>query len=388
MDVVCVILCFAVIAYVVYAIKYAGDGRAHPQSGSSNAHTRVTRPEAPARRADGVSGPPTRPPQDRVDPALVSIFDDAANLGRSGSHDKALETYESILAKLSLANPPAASPAFVATVHMRVAYCLMDLDRRADAVAKFEQMKPLVRDLNEQGRSDYNFAFRNALANLKKTGAVRAMEQMPAIDARARAERLAMNGSNFAFSGASVVWAKSASFSEVLKRPIAVGTTIRVSFPDQIFEGHLARRLCLWGDEDYLECLFPTDFEAVVRGRYGRCVDVATDGEGLLVMTYTPAEKYCDSEGRKVNDLIGAASTIEVIERPDSALARTTTRSCAHSQVKEIRPDAHHEFLERFYVVCESCKAVVRKSGKCARDACDCSRHGGDYSQAQARGTG
>jgi hypothetical protein len=211
------------------------------------------------------------------------------------------------------------------------------------------------------------------------------MNSLPPIDDRARASNLAMTNANYVFMGAENTWSQSASFSETVARPLADGTIVKASFNDRVFEGRLARCLSLWGDAEYLECPFPKDFSTLVAGVYRRSVDVARDKEGLLVMTYTPA-KILVAAGEKPGDLLEKAK-VEVVDKLENVDITYLEKvsECPHEKTHALRPDPSSSFLERTFTVCDSCGVVISRRGSCARDKCECSRHGEDFSQAKVR---
>ena len=157
-----------------------------------------------------------------------------------------------------------------------------------------------------------------------------------------------------------------------------------MTFKDQIFQGRLAKRLCIWGDEEYLECPFPKNFRELAKGKYRRSLDVGLNKNGCLVLTYAPGEKYIHSSD-KATDLLTDALKVEVIdsfENLDIDYFKTVL-NCTHEKVSALEPDPDYSFLERKFNICDNCKVVVSKEGSCARDACECTKHDQDYSKAK-----
>ncbi|NLI76173.1 MAG: hypothetical protein GX442_06990 [Candidatus Riflebacteria bacterium] len=208
----------------------------------------------------------------------------------------------------------------------------------------------------------------------------RLAESLPPIDERARAANLAMTNANYAFLGGEVAWARSARFSQFFHLDIPTGTILRVTYHEAAFQGRLARRLCLWGDEEYLECPLPKDFATLVAGPLRRAVDVATNVDGQLVMTFTPGGDGVE-RGKTALDRLSLARDLEILaapEPPDGA-AQRAMNDCSHDRREEVHPDPSDAFLERIFTVCRDCGKVLQRRGSCARDGCDCSRHHADF---------
>ena len=103
-----------------------------------------------------------------VDSKLVTQFNQAGQLSRDGEHASSLSAYRSVLAKSSGPKAAHASQKFIATVRMRIGFCLMDLGRYEEARSEFLIMAPLVPSLSTEGRYEYQFAYGNTLGSLGK----------------------------------------------------------------------------------------------------------------------------------------------------------------------------------------------------------------------------
>ncbi len=208
----------------------------------------------------------------------------------------------------------------------------------------------------------------------------RLVDRLPPIDERARQANLAMTNANYVFIGGEVSWARSARFSHFYRMPLQAGTLLRVTFHEGVFTGRLATRLCLWGDEEYLECPLPREFATLVAGPFRRAIDVATNIDGQLVMTFSPGADYV-SRGETSLDRLALARDLEILTAPPAAdpAPQLLMNTCPHAQTEEITPDPTSSFLQRTFTICMACGRVLARRGRCARDACDCSRHGDNF---------
>ncbi len=212
----------------------------------------------------------------------------------------------------------------------------------------------------------------------------RLTETLPPIDERARAANLPMTNANYAFlgEGEEVAWARSARFSQFLHLDIPTGTLLRVTFHEAAFEGRLARRLCLWGDEEYLECPHPRDFAALVAGPLRRAIDAAANVDGQLVMTFTPGGDGVE-RGKTALDRLSLARDLEILASPGrlDAAPQRAMNDCPHDRREEVHADPADAFLKRVFTVCRDCGKVLQRRGSCRRRDCDCSRHHADFTR-------
>ena len=101
-----------------------------------------------------------------MDERLVELFNRAAAAGRDGDPEQSLALYREAIARATGPDPLAASGDFIATVHMRAAFCLMDLVRYDDALAELDQAARLIDELDTDGQYEYFFARGNTLGQL------------------------------------------------------------------------------------------------------------------------------------------------------------------------------------------------------------------------------
>lgn len=205
------------------------------------------------------------------------------------------------------------------------------------------------------------------------------LKTIPPIDQRAK--DLPMSNANFVFIGSVQSWGKSALFSSYLNIPFKEGIFIKVIFSDQIFEGYLRKRLCCWGDEEYLERAYSEKYFNLIQAKYKKSLDVDFDQNNKLVMTYTPIEKYVNNSDPIKDILLKDALKIEIINSFENIGEEyfRKTQNCKHLETFNIKPDSDHSFLCRSYKFCKDCFRVILKNGSCARDACDCSKHDKKY---------
>lgn len=161
---------------------------------------------------------------------------------------------------------------------------------------------------------------------------------------------------------------------------LPAGTILRVTYHEGVFCGRLATRLCLWGDEEYLECPLPRDFASLVAGPFRRAIDVATNVDGQLVMTFTPGADYV-CHGETSLDRLALARDLEILTAwpASDPTPQRAMNECSHRQTAAVTPDLSTSFLERTFTVCVACGRVLARRGRCARDACDCRRHDADF---------
>lgn len=128
-------------------------------------------------------------PEDQLNLSVSSIFvnrfDEATNLERNGNHAEALEKYQAIFRDEDGGKSERVITAeFYATVEMRKAYCLMDLQKYQEAKAIFEELDDFFAgQLNTLRLYDFYFSYGNTLGNL---GLLKEME-----DKMARAMNIA-----------------------------------------------------------------------------------------------------------------------------------------------------------------------------------------------------
>ncbi len=111
-------------------------------------------------------------PEDQLNLSVSSIFvnrfDEATNLQSNGNHEEALEKYQAIFRDEDGGKSERVITAeFYATVEMRKAYCLMDLQKYQEAKAIFEELDDFFAgQLDMIGLYDFYFAYGNTLGNL------------------------------------------------------------------------------------------------------------------------------------------------------------------------------------------------------------------------------
>lgn len=89
---------------------------------------------------------------------FLTAFNHASSVASEGRAREAHELYQALLGEC---------PAELAPIlAMRVAYCLMDLGRFAEALERFDSMAPRVSKLEARERFDYQFSRANSLGNL------------------------------------------------------------------------------------------------------------------------------------------------------------------------------------------------------------------------------
>jgi hypothetical protein len=103
-----------------------------------------------------------------VDANLVKHFNIAAQLGHDGEHGASLSAYRTVVARANEPGGPRSSPAFIATVRMRIGFCLMDLGQYEEARQEFADMARLVGALPHASRFEYHFAYGNTLGMLHR----------------------------------------------------------------------------------------------------------------------------------------------------------------------------------------------------------------------------
>ncbi|MFL5320405.1 MAG: hypothetical protein ACJ790_12165 [Myxococcaceae bacterium] len=101
-----------------------------------------------------------------IDPTLVQEFNVAAVLGRMGEHEKSLSAYRELLSHVTEPHGLTASPHFIAVARLRVGFCLMDLERYAEAEVEFASVMPLVSFMPIEDRYELYFAYGNTLGRL------------------------------------------------------------------------------------------------------------------------------------------------------------------------------------------------------------------------------
>lgn len=116
-----------------------------------------------------------------VSPTLVTRFNQAAAFARAGDHQAAIDDYARLLTDaLPEGERYEATPQFVATIELRRAWCLMDLERYRDARAVLEgpRLIELLAGLEHEERYEYFFSYGNVLGNLEQYDAMSdAMDQ-------------------------------------------------------------------------------------------------------------------------------------------------------------------------------------------------------------------
>jgi tetratricopeptide (TPR) repeat protein len=104
---------------------------------------------------------------DEIDDGLIDLFDQGAEAGREGDHERSLELYREVIARATAGTDPAPSTAeFLATARMRAAFCLMDLERYEEARAELEQARLLEAALDSEGRFELYRALGNTFGQL------------------------------------------------------------------------------------------------------------------------------------------------------------------------------------------------------------------------------
>ncbi len=106
---------------------------------------------------------PSSDPAPPVDPTLVSLFNRAASHARAGDHDTALAAYRQVL-EMQRTRALAATPRFLATIHLHACYALMDLQRYAEAEAELLLVE--LSDFKGPMLYEYYFTLGNLLGAL------------------------------------------------------------------------------------------------------------------------------------------------------------------------------------------------------------------------------
>lgn len=104
-----------------------------------------------------------------VSPTLVKRFNQAAAFAREGEQVSAIAAYTRLLGEpLPEGECYEATPAFVATIEMRRAWCFMDLERHEEARAVLEgsRLCELLGSLAHDDRYEYFFSYGNVLGHL------------------------------------------------------------------------------------------------------------------------------------------------------------------------------------------------------------------------------
>ena len=102
----------------------------------------------------------------------IEMFNEAADLARSGKQKNALEIYEKISkTKAGIANKDLTSGDFFGVVELRKAFCLMDIDRYVEArkVLESEKMQGFLSKFEHETMFEYFFCCGNTLGNLGET---------------------------------------------------------------------------------------------------------------------------------------------------------------------------------------------------------------------------
>jgi hypothetical protein len=103
---------------------------------------------------------------------FIEMFNEAADLARSGKQKKAFEIYEKVSqTKVGLASKELSSGDFFGVVELRKAFCLMDLDRYAEArrILESEKMQGFLTKFEHETMYEYFFCYGNTLGNLNET---------------------------------------------------------------------------------------------------------------------------------------------------------------------------------------------------------------------------
>ena len=103
---------------------------------------------------------------------FIEMFNQAADLARAGKQKKAFEIYETVSqTKAGIANKDLTAGDFFGVVELRKAFCLMDLDRYAEArrILESEKMQGFLTKFEHETMYEYFFCYGNTLGNLNET---------------------------------------------------------------------------------------------------------------------------------------------------------------------------------------------------------------------------
>ncbi len=103
---------------------------------------------------------------------FIELFNQAADLARAGKQKKSLEIYESVSqTKSGITNTDLTSGGFFGVVELRKVFCLMDLNRYAEArrILESEKMQGFLTKFENETMYEYFFCYGNTLGNLSET---------------------------------------------------------------------------------------------------------------------------------------------------------------------------------------------------------------------------
>jgi len=103
-----------------------------------------------------------------VDSGLLEQFNAAVALARQGRYQDALDGCTRLMDPVDrgMKHVPIVSGEFLGSVYMRMAYCLMDLDRYEDALAAFRQVRLFLSQFEDDRLFDFFYSLGNTLGNL------------------------------------------------------------------------------------------------------------------------------------------------------------------------------------------------------------------------------